>query len=97
MNRRSFLRGLMALGAGIAVVGPSVLADVHRYIPVYTPPTHAEIMAELTKLTHDIFCGSIARNVRRTSPIAAPFDTLPSDFVGKGMVFSTDLSFRRVA
>lgn len=34
MNRRSFLRGLMALGAGIAVVGPSVLADVHRYVPI---------------------------------------------------------------
>lgn len=32
MNRRSFLKRLAALGAGIVVVGPSMLAEVHRHL-----------------------------------------------------------------
>lgn len=32
MNRRSFLARLAALGAGIVVVGPSVLAEVQRHL-----------------------------------------------------------------
>ena len=37
MKRRDFLSRLMALGSGIVVVGPSLLADVHRNLPIGGP------------------------------------------------------------
>lgn len=33
MKRRNFLAQLLTLGVGIVVVGPSVLAEVHRNLP----------------------------------------------------------------
>lgn len=96
MNRRGFLRGLMALGAGIVVVGPSVLADVHRYITPHQQPTLVDTLANLEGLTHDIFVGRVTANVRRESPTAMLFQDLKTgDFrlEGRSMVFSTNLRY----
>lgn len=85
MERRSFLRSLLTLGAGIVVVGPKVLADVHRYIPVAAPPTNIHIMDALTKLTHDIYVTPMITPVRRYTRIQ--LDNVV-EYTGRNLYFS---------
>src|SRR3990167_6713563 len=58
--------------------------------------TKAELISELTGLTHDVFVGRVLPNVKRESPTAMLFqDAGPGEdsLEGQNMVFATDLEF----
>jgi len=58
--------------------------------------TKAELISELTGLTHDVFVGQVLPNVKRESPTAMLFqDAGPGEYSleGQNMVFATDLEF----
>lgn len=58
--------------------------------------TNVELMTALVGLTHDIFVGDVAKNVRRESPTAMLFtDASPGEYrlEGQSMKFAADLRF----
>jgi len=57
----------------------------------------ADLLSELTGLTHDIFVGRVVNNVRRESPVSMLFqDAQPGEYrlEGQNMVFAVDLRFK---
>lgn len=88
----------MALGTGIVVVGPSMLANVHRYVPTAWPlPADADIgrhLEAMRGLTHDIYVGMFDHFKKPAFPTLS--QALAHARSGDRIIFAADRRFEAI-